>query len=151
MKNWLLSSVVAAVGLVAVSGAKADTFTYGSFTLNGAQPVTITSPVSQTVFAGQIDLHGAGANAGQDLLVWCLDLLTNLLPGPYTYQIDPLTTAGAGFGNPTLTTTQITEIGDLMKFGNSGTDPDLAATQLAIWKIEYPGFATLGLSSTLQK
>ena len=117
------------------SGCQADTFTYNGATINPANvSVTISSPVSKTVLAGEITLNGAGPNAGTNLAVWCLDLFNSLVTNSlYTYQENTLTTAGAGGSNPALTTLQITEIGDLMLSG----DADLAAVQLAIWKVEY--------------
>jgi hypothetical protein len=96
-------------------------------------------------------IPGAGSNTGQTLDVWCLDLLNLLQAGPYTYQISPLTTAGAGGSNPTLTSLQITEIGDLMLNGANGSNPDrFAAAQLAIWAVEYGvAFSTSGVGATL--
>ncbi len=96
-------------------------------------------------------LIGSGADSGKDLSVWCLDVFTYLL-GSDTYQVGPLTIAGAGGSslNPALTTQQIGEIGALIVHGNSliHTLPDVsAAIQLAIWEVEYAGFKYTGLNS----
>ena len=140
-----LRALLATAALMITNAAQADNFTYGSFSVDGAVGVDIQQPVQRSVLAGQIVLVGAGINAGQNLDVWCLDLLNTLQGGPYTYQISPLGTTGAGGGNPPLTAAQITEIGDLMVDGLSALDK--AAIQLAIWKIEYPTFATLGVDA----
>ena len=139
MKKILLAGVFALAG----SAAFADTFTYDGASINPANvSVTISSPVARTVLAGEITLNGAGPNTGTNLAVWCLDLFNSLVTNSlYTYQENMLTTAGAGGSNPALTTLQITEIGDLMLSG----DADLAAVQLAIWKVEYgANFTVLG-------
>jgi hypothetical protein len=140
-----LKTLIAATALITSSAAQADSFTYGSVDVIGPVAVDIQQPVQRSVIAGEIVLHGAGINAGQDINAWCLDLLNTLLAGPYTYQISPLTIAGAGGGNPALTQTQLTEIGDLMIDGLSALDK--VAIQLAIWKVEYPNFATLGVDA----
>ena len=90
---------------------------------------------------GQIVLQGAGANTGQTLLAWCLDVFT-YLQNSGTYQISPLTTAGSGGSNPPLTNMQISQIGSLMVNGNAliktSSDTNVsAAIQLAIWLTEY--------------
>src|SRR5664279_1915902 len=113
-----------AVAIVAeTSAASATTFKYSSFNnqidgvLNG-QYVTIKTPRSVTGLAGQVQLIGSGPNAGQNLLVYCLDIYDNLQSSG-TYTVSQLTTSGAGGSNPTLTTTQIGEIGSLIVHGNS--------------------------------
>jgi hypothetical protein len=131
------------------SAASAATFKYSSYNnqiyggLNG-QYVTIKTPRSVTGVAGQVQLIGSGPNAGQNLLVYCLDIYSNLQHSG-TYTISQLTTAGAGGSNPTLTNTQIGEIGSLIVHGNaliaqataSTVQAISAAIQLAIWNIEY--------------
>ena len=142
----LAISVVALAAAMAVP-AKAGTYTYNGFNVVGDVAVTITNPISETVGAGQIVLHGSGADAGNNLSVWCFDLLDHLQNGPYTYQIDQLTTAGVGQGNPVLASNQIIAIGDLIEHG-LGIDPSnplrFAALQVAIWKTIYG--AALSLS-----
>ena len=132
-----------AVFFAAFNGASAATFQYGSYTVTNPQNITITSPPPNPVSGemGQIVLQGAGANTGQALLAWCLDVFT-YLQNSGTYQISPLTTAGSGGSNPPLNALQISQIGSLMVNGNAliktSSDTNVsAAIQLAIWLTEY--------------
>lgn len=145
-RNFLRSATVLLLG---VSGAAhASSLTYSSASVVDEEQVFVTGPASVTgpkggsfqIGAGQIQLQ-IGANT---LPAWCLDLLDPLGTLATTLTISNLTTAGAGGGNPTLTNTQIGQIGALMVHGNAlvGTDPNAsAAIQLAIWKVEYQGFS----------
>jgi hypothetical protein len=129
--------VVALVGEVA--SASAATFTYSSYSVVNEQDITILTPNDISGGMGGINLIGSGANTGQDILAWCLDVYT-YLNGSGTYQIGPLTLAGSGHGNPELSNTQIGEIGSLIANGDAiiNTSHDVsAAIQLAIWEIEY--------------
>jgi hypothetical protein len=131
----LALAATAIVGLSTV--ANAATFSYNGFNVIGGQAVGITSPVVKTVNAGEIELIGAGANTGQTLDAWCLDLFNALLTTD-TYNIVPLAPGqGAGGSNPALSALQINEIGGLMLRGNSLSLDGQAAVQVAIWKIEY--------------
>ena len=141
----LLGMLAGTILLMGGGLAQANSFTYGSVTQNigVATPssVGIITPISRTVSAGEIQLNGTGANAGQTLDVWCIDLLDTLFGGD-SFTITPLTTAGAGHSNPALTALQISEMGSLMIHGTSDvfTDADHnadAAFQLAIWSVEY--------------
>jgi len=132
--------------------ACASTFTYSSYSVANPQNITILTPNNVVGAAGQITLVGSGANAGQTLQAWCLDVFT-YLAGSQTYQISSLTTAGAGSPNPALTSTQIAQIGALMANGsaliNTSTNVS-AAIQLAIWQTEYgSSFTFSGLSSAV--
>jgi hypothetical protein len=98
-------------------------------------------------------LQGTGTNAGQIQTAWCLDVY-DFLTTSGTYTVGPLTTDGSGGSNPTLSDAQISEIGSLMVQGtasiNSSTDVS-AATQLAIWKLEYgASFSYSGVSSSVE-
>ena len=144
----LVGMLAGTILLVGGGLAQANSFTYGSVTQNigVATPssVGIITPISRTVSAGEIQLNGTGANAGQTLDVWCIDLLDTLFGGGDSFTITPLTTAGAGHSNPALTALQISEMGSLMIHGTSDvfTDADHnadAAFQLAIWSVEYGG------------
>ena len=61
------------------------------------------------------------------------------------YNIVPLTTAGSGAPNPTLTPTEISQMGALMLRAAADTPGDIfgantsTAFQLAIWSIEFQG------------
>jgi hypothetical protein len=132
--------------------ASASTFQYEGYTVANAQVIQVQAPNNIALEIGQITLHGAGVDAGQSIAVWCLDIF-NLLTTSATFNVGPLTTAGAGGSNPTLSAAQISEIGSLMMHGNalinSNTDVS-AATQLAIWTVEYGNaFKFSGASSTL--
>ena len=139
MKKLLLLTI-AATALAALP-AKASQFDYGSFSVINQQNITFTSPIARTGGAGEIVLNGIGPNAGQTLDAWCIDLFDNLASNSI-YNIVPLTNAGAGFPNPTLTNTQLSEMGSLMLHGVADVpgDHDInasAAFQLAIWSVEY--------------
>ena len=94
--------------------------------------------------------------ATTDLLVWCLDL-QDILHVPYTFQEHTL---GAGQNLPGLPAggldgTQLRQIASLMFKGlllaGANSLQDDAATQLAIWKVEYGGGVSFaGLSAALQ-
>src|SRR5664279_2016273 len=150
IKNGLLGAAAIAAVIAGANVASAATFTYNGYTVANEQNINILTPNTISGGAGQVTLIGAGANSGQNLLAWCLDVY-DFLAGSGTYNIAPLTTAGAGGSNPSLTTTQIGEIGALMKNGDLhiGDSTDVsAATQLAIWKVEYgAAFAYTGLDA----
>lgn len=154
-RSWVLAlSVLAGLPFVA-SNASAATFQYDSYTVKNEQTITILTPNNVSGGMGEILLHGAGANTGQLVAAWCLDIY-DFLANSGTYTTGPLTTAGSGgtnHTNPTLTNVQISEIGSLMVNGvaliNTNTNVS-AATQLAIWMIEYGNtFSYSGVSSTV--
>ncbi len=127
--------------LAACDVASASTFQYGSYSVANEQDISISTPNDVKGGAGQIKLIGSGPNATQTILAWCMDIY-DFLQNSGTYNITPLTTGGTGGSNPTLTSTQIGEIGALITHGNAliNTSYDVsAAIQLAIWKVEYGG------------
>ncbi len=134
-----LALLLPVVSLTGASLATAATFTYSGYSVTNEQNISISAPNHISGGAGQITLIGSGANAGEDIFAYCMDIYT-YLAGSGTYQIGPLTTAGTGSPNPTLTNTQIGQIGALIVNGsaliNSSFDVS-AAIQLAIWKVEY--------------
>ena len=139
MRKLLLLSTAIAFAMSAP--AMADTFQADSFSQpNGFQDVTVTHPVSETVRAGEIDLHNNATNS--DLLVWCLDL-QDLLFTPYTFQEHTLTAGLSLPGLPAggLNAAQDRQIASLMlrglTLGGADAADDDAATQLAIWTVEY--------------
>ena len=138
MRKLLLST---AMVLAMVAPAMATDFQADSFSQpNGFQDVTITKPVALTVRAGEIDLHNNASNS--DLLVWCLDL-QDLLFTPYDFQEHTLTAGLSLPGLPAggLNATQDRQIASLMlrglTLGGADAADDDAATQLAIWSVEY--------------
>lgn len=155
MKKILLSGAM--LGL-AMLPAKAGTFTADSFTqLAGAVSVTINSPATPAnpISVGEIDLHQNSPSA--DLLVWCLDL-QNLLFIPYTFQVTTYTPGLNLPGLPAggLDASQLRQIASLMNGGLSigglGAADDDAATQLAIWRVEYgPSFSTNASGTLLDR
>jgi len=137
--------------------ASAATFKYSSYNdqidgeLSG-QYVTIETPRSVTGLAGQIELIGAAGspNAGQDLLVFCLDIYDTLSSSGGTYAVSQLTTSSQLTTNSSgsaqrLSQTQIGEIGSLILNGDAAikaatkatVQAIAAAVQLAIWDIDY--------------
>ena len=145
--------LAAAMGL-ASTPALASQFDYSAFTVTDGQNITLSGLVSETVDAGQIVLTGSGPNAGQMLDVWCVDVF-HVLQSSALFNIVPLTTAGSGAPNPTLTAAQINQIGSLMLAGNKdvadnalGVDGS-TAFQLAIWAVEYGGALLDNANSTL--
>ena len=142
MKKLMMLS--AAALLFAAAPAKADQFDYSTFSVFQGQNITITSPTSITADAGMIQLVGTGANLGTTLDAWCVDLF-HMLETNQIYNIVPLTTAGSGAPNPTLTTTEISQMGALMLRAAADTPGDIfgantsTAFQLAIWSIEFQG------------
>ncbi len=152
-RSWVLALSVLAGFSFAASAASATTFQYNSFTVTNEQDIHILTPNNVTGGMGQIVLHGSGANLGQTLDAWCLDVY-DFLTHSGTYTVGPLTTTGSGGSNPGLSTTQISEIGSLMLKGNSliGTGTNVsAATQLAIWMVEYGASLTFSGVSTSVK
>lgn len=152
MRCRRLAGLVVAAFLAAPEFASAATFTYGSYNVADPQNINILTPNNVVGAAGQITLVGAGANTGQTLKAWCLDVFT-YLTNSNTYQISSLTTAGAGGSNPALSATQLAQIGALMVNGGAlvGSATDVsAAVQLAIWRTEYgAGFTYSGLSAAV--
>jgi hypothetical protein len=154
MKKLLLASA-AALMLLPVA-AKADTFQADSFSQpNGAQNVTLTlGPLSKTVSAGEVNLHQN--IPALDVLVWCLDLQDNLFV-PYTYNVSMYTPGQNLPGLPAggLDAAQVRQIASLilkgLTLGGADAGQDDAATQLAIWKVEYGSALSFsGLSASLQ-
>jgi hypothetical protein len=148
MKSNALKLALPVVAALVAGGntASASSFAYSSISVPNEQNVTITGPNSISGGAGQIILHGAS----QDILAWCLDVFVYLQTSD-TYNIVPLTNSGSGSPNPSLLNAQIHEIGSLISHGNaliSSVINASAATQLAIWEIEY-GFGNIHFSGNV--
>lgn len=144
VRAFLLGSFVA-LGALGAAPAFATTFAYSGYGVVNNQNVSLTGPgsFSETGGSGQIDLYGSGADAGQTLAVWCIDLVDVLQgSGVFTYNT-PSSVSIGGTPGVFLTHAQIGEIGGLIDHGNAGIatgDYDFSsATQIAIWTIEYAG------------
>jgi hypothetical protein len=151
----LLFATVAAFAALTTAPALADTFQMDSFSQpSGAQNVTINlGPLSETVSVGEINLHSNGPPA-TDLLVWCLDL-NDVLFQPYTFQVHTYTGGNLpGLPSGGLLGGQIRQIASLMlrglTLGGLDANQDDAATQLAIWKVEYGAALAFSVSAALQ-
>lgn len=163
---WASVLPVAAVCVAGTGAASAETFTYSSYSVPGEQDIQILTPADVYGGMGQIVMQGTTepGNAGTTIMAWCLDVYTYLLgngyggSGPFTYNIAPLTTGttAVGFGPSSssqtgqLSALKIEEIGGLIGYGdaNVSTANVSAATQLAIWEIEYGNsFTFSGVSS----
>jgi hypothetical protein len=139
MRSGCLTLLLVTWLLAGADVAAAATFQYGSYVVANEQDITILTPNDISGGAGQVKLIGSGRNTGESLFVWCLDIFA-YLEGSGVYQVGPLTTAGSGTPSPSLTPTQISEIGSLIVHGNALINKAFdvsAATQLAIWEVEY--------------
>ena len=136
MRKTLQTALLAATMLTLPYAAKADTFEMTNFAVIGGVNVDLGSPINKTVQAGQIALIGPTGV----LDVWCLDLNDTLFK-PYTYNINSFTAGDVrpGLGQLSLLDgSAIRQIASLMLNGIDVSDGlSRAATQLAIWKIEY--------------
>ena len=152
-KAWNILALSLAAGFsLQASVASAATFQYDSYTITNGQDIQVLTPNNIAGQVGQIVLHGAGANSGQLIAAWCLDVF-DYLTNSGIYNVGPLTTAGSGSPNPALSNAQISEIGSLMLHGNAliNTNTNVsAATQIAIWMVEYGNsFTYSGVSSAV--
>lgn len=151
MRSSHVAVLVALPLLVGATSASATTFSYGSYSVANEQNISITQPNAVSGGMGQITLNGSGFNIGQTITAWCLDVYT-YLSNTGSYQTSTLTTAGAGGSNPSLTSTQINQIGSLMSHATAAISSSAyasAAIQLAIWKTEYSNFSATGVDSNV--
>ena len=136
----------ATTALIALSAAPAKADFYAtSYTVLGAQNVTLLTPKFENVQAGEIRLQGPSGSVD----VWCLDVFDGInLPYDYTVQ-----TFNAGDSRPgiaPLNSGQVRQIAALMFIGDHVAGIDKAGIQLAIWKAEYgAAFSSLASGSLL--
>jgi hypothetical protein len=150
-KLLLAGTMLAAIG----GSAQADSFNYTGFSVDPGVTVTLTDPTLLNApfqaAVGEITLTGTGVFMGQPITsiqAWCVDILTGLNPTG-TYNIVPFPGPGSvGNGNPTISALQVTEIASLIDAFGGALDNNPAATQLAIWRLEYGPGLTFSSSST---
>lgn len=137
------------------SPAQATTFNVTSETYNTANVVNLTyaGPPSKTesVYATPVTLHGQYDGMGSffDIVAWCLDVVDTAYV-PYTYNIAQYSANDVRPGMRSLDGGQLRQIASLMENGLTGSTLVKAATQLAIWKVEYGSDITFnGLTGTL--
>ena len=141
-----MASVAAAAAVAAFAAVPAtahQTFVYDGYNILNAIEVNASDPaigMDEDVFAGQIQLFGAGADLNRTLDAWCIDLKGVLLPaGSYTF--------GSSTSAPMpLSAKQRSEIGGLVRWGDLNTGANFyasAAAQMAIWQIAYGSGLTL--------
>jgi PEP-CTERM motif len=131
-------------GLAAVP-AVATPLTVTNVAVNLSETITLDTPVSVTAYVGQVVLT---TTIGV-LDVWCIDVYhdINLGAQDLAYTTGAITT---DFNGHVLSATQIAEIAGLIVHGDAllaapgATSTESAATQLAIWSIEYPAFTYSG-------
>lgn len=158
-----------AVGLIGLGGLAAPAFAdpmiyvddvavplFEETTITGTVDLIVPNNVSfSNVITGQIVLTvnpGTTADPSTEytLPVWCIDLFHDIGIGGSGYQysegtLSTASTDNSTAANPTaLTATQVSEISDLVAYGDyllsqSSTDNDLnsALVQSAIWTVEY--------------
>jgi len=153
MRNFAKATLVAAALSFPVA-ANADTFLAGSSSVIGGQAVVLDLN-GQIIngLAGQVQLNGAGPDAGTNFLLWCIGITTGIsLPYNYTVTSIPLGGVANGFpGVQNLDTNQVRQIASLALFGDTAPGADKAAVALAIWKAEYGNaLSFIGLSPQLQ-
>jgi hypothetical protein len=140
MRSCRLALPLAAALLAGTSLASANSITFDG--VNYGESVTVSgtggvvSGLNISADAGQFQLYDN--TAGKSLVAWCLDLV-DLVAGTTNYTVGPLLAGGPIDSVSAITQPQINELGWLMSYGNAHiTTPDeSAATQLAIWWVEY--------------
>ena len=145
------------LGTCGVDVASATTITYTGYSVPYSDGFNITAPNNIAGLAGQIQLTGvSGAGLPSTVLAWCVDI-DHFLQNTGTYTVElpqspPL---------PMITGSQELKMGGLMVEGNAllagsaltfnghtYTKNDIsAATQVAIWTVEY-GSLTYSISGS---
>ncbi len=152
----LRSAVLAASTALALTLGLAATPAKASFivtaaAMNNSQSMSLLTPVAGTnVPVGQMILTTSIGT----IHAWCMDLYHDIVIGSgqnLTYTPGSITT---NFNGVTLTTSQRNQIAGLVVYGDgllanaaTNTVTNSAATQLAIWSVENPGFTYSGASS----
>ncbi len=141
--------VLAAALIVTATPALAVPFTVTGVQTDHDQIITLDSPLSSPLqaYVGRIDLT---TSTGKTLYAWCIDLFHDVYVGGnqhLAYTTGPIVDDHHG---AKLTVLQRQEISglvhqeDALFASGHATSTDSAATQLAIWSIEYPTFTYSG-------
>ncbi len=137
--------VLAAAFIAAATPAVAGPFTVTNVQTDHDQIITLDSPLFSPMqsYVGRIDLT---TSTGKTLHAWCIDLFHDVYVGGnqhLAYTTGPIVDDHHG---AKLTIMQRQEISGLIHREDAlfalgkATSTDSAATQLAIWSIEYPTF-----------
>jgi hypothetical protein len=133
---------------LAAAPALATPLTVTNVAVNLPEIITLDTPVAVTAYVGQVVLTTTLGTYD----VWCIDVYHDINLGA---QNLPYVTGAIStdFNGDTLSSTQIAEISGLVVYGDNllsapgATSTESAATQLAIWSIEYPTFTYSGAAS----
>ena len=131
--------------------AAAGTFTITNVQTDRTEIIALGTPLASplTAYVGRLKL----TTSTTDYFAWCVDLFHEVGIGSgqhLPYATGKVLTDGNGH---TLTGTQRREIAGLIVHGDAllaapgATTSDSAATQLAIWSIEYPTLTYTGASA----
>jgi PEP-CTERM motif len=129
----------------AAAPAVATPFTVTNVALDLPEIITLDTPVPVDAYVGQVVLTTTIGVFD----VWCIDIYHDISLGAQ----DLAYTTGAiatDFNGHSLSAAQIAEIAGLVVHGDAllaapgATSTESAATQLAIWSIEYPTFTYSG-------
>ena len=150
-----LAATAAVAGLLASGTAKADVYTYTGLTIPYNEIVTVSAAgQTEAVYAGQFQLSGVtdnGVATNTGLAAWCIDIPDTMQPGlgatanpADTYVSTPYYLSNYTSANSPLTATSANAIGWLIANNPSPQSNQLsAATQIAIWAIEYGNAASV--------
>jgi hypothetical protein len=145
------------LGTCGVDVASATTITYTGYSVPYSDGFNITAPNNIAGLAGQIQLTGvSGAGLPSTVLAWCVDI-DHFLQNTGTYTVESPQSPPL----PMITGSQELKMGGLMVEGNAllagsaltfnghtYTKNDIsAATQVAIWTVEY-GSLTYSISGS---
>jgi hypothetical protein len=133
--RYTIFAAVAAMSLF-VGQASAGTLSYTGVSYPTDYTVNLTDSalgVNETVYTGPMTLSGTVSDGNPIIAfyAWCVDITHNLM-GSGTY-ISGQAPAVAGITDPT----KIDNIAQLIYGYTPGNDLNSAATQVAIWEIEY--------------
>src|ERR1700712_154372 len=148
IKTTALAGLCALAAFSAVSTAQAGPLPAFGDTVSVTKDTPATRDTATISFAGLPSgqplsvypapelLSGTFATTGVlNLLAYCTDLYN--YSGSATYTVGNLTSSHQSNGTSDLSSTQLNNIGTLINNANKNPNVDQAATQLAIWSVEY--------------